>query len=814
MLKLIENINAGKTTFDELGAEGLEELISESIVNGDFSALQKLTNIYTGIYDYGAKERWWLLSRFEDDLWLLDFSSSERKKNRTSASKPRELNWGEIYLDDGIVLTAPKHRKLLDSFKNWILSADNPLDNGGKLVRPETARMKANSVISMINAILVQSQFLGLSRYQLLNVNDDFWLNILVNITRCGGLYGVFDLDKQLSSFLNKMSRAISDEHSDAFALNYPHITQPLDKDDIRLSLNNRTKACAWLFENGFYESKAGKKIAPLGNISVILPLIFKGRTLTLDGNFPRYKELILEPAPLLTEFEPIPNRNYGEGYDPRSLQRVIKAIKLIHTNIGNEGVAQPNVVSRYITPKFVMENESARAKTPGRTRTLPPELVFKLIRQCYEYVKEQIPNSPTKGGSHPTTLLDEIINFLSQAAMKTGSNNSNRPSKLSKHYQEEKHGHLPHTERSHWMKYEAIDSVNAYFIERGVKQIAAFDASSEDRFARRRNNESLFELYGVLLGAIALLLGALMARRQDELIELQPHGNLSPNLDPFLENGSTTNYNLKFKVKKSGLGGKTARNEVIERPLPHSIARIIWQLEQFNLNAIDKGITKGKLGLFNNLNANIYKLTPMDGKIFNNHLNLACDYFETEIVQYDTGEIKRNYVRIHQLRRFFAMAFFWSKRYKGMEALRWMLAHSDMEHLYHYISESDDGAVLIGVKATTITRSLSDPNSELYSSDEVEKLRKIIAKRVLGDESKSVDISTASDTYEYYEDESYHTVPHISKIEQEQAFENEVLTMLEGDEISLEPEFFTVTNSDGTSTKTFTLMLKIKDLD
>ncbi len=125
------------------------------------------------------------------------------------------------------------------------------------------------------------------------------------------------------------------------------------------------------------------------------------------------------------------------------------------------------------------------------------------------------------------------------------------------------------------------------------------------------------------------------------------------------------------------------------------------------------------------------------------------------------------------------------------MESLRWMLAHSDIEHLYHYISESESGVVLTGVKATTITRSIIDPSSELHNTIEIEELRKVIARRVLGNEAKAVELSTLSDASEYYKDESYKTIPHISQIQKEQAIENEIIDMLEVGSITLEPEFF-----------------------
>ncbi|TON99656.1 integrase, partial [Vibrio parahaemolyticus] len=182
-----------------------------------------------------------------------------------------------------------------------------------------------------------------------------------------------------------------------------------------------------------------------------------------------------------------------------------------------------------------------------------------------------------------------------------------------------------------------------------------------------------------------------------------------------------------------------------IERPIPQSIARFVWQLEQFNIKASELNLCQGKLSLFNNLNSKCSQLSQVRHVTYNAHLDNLCDYLETDLVEYYNGEYRRNYVRQHQLRRFFAMAFFWSKGFDGMDALRWMLGHSDIEHLYHYISESETGAVLNGAKASVIVRGVIDSTSELAKLEGIEEVRKIIAERLTGDSSTPVTIESVS---------------------------------------------------------------------
>ena len=85
-------------------------------------------------------------------------------------------------------------------------------------------------------------------------------------------------------------------------------------------------------------------------------------------------------------------------------------------------------------------------------------------------------------------------------------------------------------------------------------------------------------------------------------------------------------------------------------------------------------------------------------------NLDNLMDYFEVDLI-----EGKRPYIRQHQLRRFFAMAFFWSKGFKSIDTLRWFLGHTNPEHVYHYIQENTDGAILNNVKAQYIAENIKE---------------------------------------------------------------------------------------------------------
>jgi hypothetical protein len=791
---LIEDIVLDHSTLNGLSTETLEQIINFSVANDDYRALDIITHIHTGIYGYDDRQPEWLESKFTAPKWILTFGKTQKT-----------IHWDSVYLDDGKKLTGTKHRKLLNSFKYWITAADNPLENGGKIISPTTACAKVCRVIALINAILLHSKELKLAKYQLQNVNDDFWLNILMKFAEYGSFYGVYEFDKRTKALLDDASQGILDADAQGFKEKYPYISQYIAQDDIFLCLADRYKACTWLFEQGYYQN-THKAIKFSGNSAVLNKLLFDGKMLYHEINAPSYPELHLKEPKRNSEYRAVENKDTSSGTNTQTISMYIETIRLIHTNLEREDAASPSVLSERVSVGNV--GELVDLKKLGRTRTLPPKFVFNLIRQCYEFAKQHLPTD--KGA---VTLLDETLTLLAKARSKSAARHSNphRPHQDNLAWDEELHRNMSSTERGYWFQTEAISCLSDEYLKKGIKQVQSFADSVENRHERIRANESLFDLFSVLQGAIQVLVGAIMARRQDELSKLKPHGNLSPNVSPFSEEGAKTEYNLIFKVKKTGSKGI---NATIERPIPLSIARFIWQLEQFNIKASELNLAKGKLSLFNNLNSKDCQLSLVQHMTYNVHLDALCDYVETDLVEYDNGEYRRNYVRQHQLRRFFAMAFFWSKGTDGMDALRWMLGHSDLEHLYHYISESETGAVLNGAKASVIVRGVVDSTSELAKLDGVEEVRKIIAERLTGDSSTPITIESVSEAAEDYDDESYLTVPHISQIQKEQDIETEVIHLLEEGRITLEPEFFTIEDSDGNVTQTFNLILKIKDLD
>lgn len=216
---------------------------------------------------------------------------------------------------------------------------------------------------------------------------------------------------------------------------------------------------------------------------------------------------------------------------------------------------------------------------------------------------------------------------------------------------------------------------ISCYFIE-----------SDSNYFNNLRNNKSLLSILKVYYGCVLFVVGALMARRQSEIKSME--------IDCFDE----LNLQLGFRKSKSHIHSFGIRDYI---SLPTTEV-VINMLKNINSIAKKMKINQGNK-IFNFPNAFKPWVATEDKHNYYENLDNLFDYFEVDLI-----DGKRPYIRQHQLRRFFAMAFFWSKGFKSIDTLRWFLGHTNAEHVYHYIQENLDGYILNNVKAQYITENIS----------------------------------------------------------------------------------------------------------
>ena len=787
MLKLIvNNLKERKVGLHELNSEELTETLHYAVANQDFTLQREIGNHFTHIYDQTNGMPYWFKSSYDDDVSIFNFGQKDKVND-----------WSSVTLDDGLPLTHCKHKPLLNGFKNWLLAVSDPLENGGAVIKTSTVQSGVRKVMSLIDAILLRSAALELSQYHLSHITADFWLSLFKEMSEDGAQNGVYDFTDRTLEVVKAHAKNITQEQVKAFVSKHPFVNRYIAEDDLTLHLTKeeRIKACCWLDAQGYYKYRTDFEAQ--GNGVVLAMLLFEGKIASSILNIPTSPELWLTEKARSTEYRPFNSENSETSASKITIKAYILTAKLINTNIFKGNASSPSIeATKALSVRKI--NDLVTLKPEGRTQTLHPDMVFKLTRQSFEFVLK-----------YQQEILDACLLALSQGANKSTITHSNkeRPDERRGKFIPDIYQNMSMTERGHFMKTKVMSTLNQKAVKAmGIRQVLPFKALAADKYNAIRNNESLFELYGVLIGSCQYLIGIILARRQDELISLVSSGNLSPNLSPFEH--EYIEYNLIFKLKKSGNGGKLSTNQIIERPITASLAKIIWRLEAFNEAAISQEVGKGKtLGLFNNLDAKMCCLSKPSVKSFNAHLNSICDYFETPLVKMSNGELRRQYVRQHQLRRFFALLFFWQKRFQGLEALRWMLGHTDMSHLYHYISSNEVGDILNGVKATVIVQGVLNKDGELEKLKNIGELKATLAKKynagavIIDDLESVIDLADDDDI----------TAPHIDQLKAEANLESNLEELLKTGEISLEPNFFKVTDEDGQVRETFNLAFQVK---
>lgn len=789
MLKLIvNNLKERKVGLHELNSEELTKTLQYAVENQDFTLQREIGHHFTHIYDQADEMPYWFKSEYDDDVTIMNFGQ-----------KDKAVTWSSVMLDDGLPLTHFKHKPLLNGFKNWLLAVSDPLENGGTVIKTCTVKIGIEKVLSLIDAILLRSATLELSQYHLRHINADFWLSLFKAMSESGANSGVYNFTDRTVELVKAHASRITQEQVKAFVSKYPFVSRDIAEDDLTLYLTKeeRIKACCWLYTQGYYKYKSS--IAVQGNGLLLAKLLFEGKIASPLLNIPTSPELWLAEKAHTTEYRRLNTESSETSAAEATIISYISIARLINTNILKDNASSPSIeATKALSVRKI--NDLVTLRPTGRTQTLHPDVVFKLTRQSFEFILK-----------NQQDILDACLLALSQGASKNVKSNSNkdRPDKRRGKFIPEIHQDMSGTERSHFMQTKVMSTLNEKAVTAmGIRQVLPFGVCAADKYNAIRNNESLFELYGVLIGSCQYITGIITARRQNELVSLASSGNLSPNKNPFEEGNENIEYNLIFKLKKSGNGGKISTNKIIERPITASVAKIIWRLEEFNEAAISQGLVKGKtLGLFNNLYAKNCYICKANVKSFNAHLDSICDYFEAPLVKMGNGELRRQYVRQHQLRRFFALLFFWQKRFQGLEALRWMLGHTDMSHLYHYISSNEVGDILNGVKATVIVQGILNKDGELEKLKSIGELKATLAKKynagavIIDDLESVIDLADDDDI----------TAPHIDQLKAEGNLESNLEELLKTGEISLEPNFFKVTDEDGKVRETFNLAFQVK---
>lgn len=211
---------------------------------------------------------------------------------------------------------------------------------------------------------------------------------------------------------------------------------------------------------------------------------------------------------------------------------------------------------------------------------------------------------------------------------------------------------------------------------------IPTHGVSSKEYFERLRRNEGLLDMLHVLLGGLLVLINTLMARRAHELLTLNDNCVITTSEGLF----------LRFILGKANVG---EIREIVRRPMPNVAGRAIRLILRLKRGTEALGLAVPKV-LFVMPLADGSGLRAMTAADFALCLNRFSDWMASPLDERG----RRHYPRIHQLRRNFAMWFFYRGGTGGLEVLRYFLGHTNWRDVWRYIQESVSGRVLTWIRA------------------------------------------------------------------------------------------------------------------
>lgn len=701
-------------------------------------------------YGDELKKPYWLKNNFDDDIWELSLNHVNEKL----------LNFEIITLEDGSLLTS--NRKLVNTFKTWLVLAMSPKFNNGFFLSKTTIMGRISIVINLINYLLLNKHRLQISRRNLSGIDDNFVIETLISFAKDRLKDGLFNHSERVKNYLIEEIKNISLEEVDKFEYDFPLIPENYINKALNLEIDQIRKARYFLFHRGAY--KGGKHLYLYVRAN-FFDFLFEGSIINpTHFKSPIYLELNLSSTIAIQEYPYLPVREEeNSSSTSRHIMHYYRYMKILHFLRNFEDCYHvKNVDFNKITLKRL--KNLIELNHGGHYRTPPTIVVFPLLKNSFEFVFKYMDD-----------ILDSVFNILKYCK----DNN---------------------------IKYRSIDKniikrfCSDKLIRIGVKSWNIY-TTDKVRFEKIRNNEGLLNLYDVLIGSLQIIIGSIMARRHSEILELNPIKTLAPNIDP--EIASNRDYYISFHNRKSGISGEYDFRELIAKPTPRSVAKLVYKLQKFNQKLCDEKLASlDNIYLLNNISPNLLKIYHLTITNARKLIDNACDYFETPLVQYTENVICRYYIRQHQLRRFFTMLFFWSKSYAGLDTLRSFLGHTDIEHLYHYITEENHGEVLNGVKAQFLYHEIT--NADSHNIENIDRLRKKILKHF---NISQLDLFSEEDCLIFYPDNK--ECKDLRKIIPIQSY---IESMLETQRIELYPDFFSTYDQNNEKIRDFKLIIKINE--
>lgn len=679
-------------------------MLNEMEIHNDLAFLTKIGGERYDQY----RQAEWLHSPFEAEVWECYFGDSYSLK----------IDF-RVKLDNDDLLTNPKHLGLLEIFKCWLCVQTHFDATGGQVLNSKSEYDRIIRTLHIIDYFLLHAIKLQISKFGLEAITENDFIGLFLNLASSNTVANtIYDWPGRLSTFFKKRIKQLSLDDAKTVADSFPFLSKdipPEDNHTLNLTQAEIINVRIWLWSNGFYKpaTRSDYRFSP--NTERLAKLIFSN---TLRGKTPKPipDELLIERIESFSrEYPAVPVRtNEADQLSEQKFNTYLSVVRRLGL-LAEIKLAVPLSALKSLNTKDMYH--SLNLKTTGRFKTLPQQIVLQSLRNAVEFSLE---------------YGDDLIeSYLSLA--KTATSVGRTCMKYSNDFPI---GNLMTQKiRSLGVEKWTLDNMDANF----HKDYLYFDRYQY--FQALRSNLGLWELLRVFYGAVQICVGTLMARRSGEITDLMAGHCVD-----------ISGSKLIFYNRKSGIVGKREKEA---RPIPKIAVNMIRQLEKLQSGLVKIGLLEHKTNLFSFPSQSSKSLiTGLNHTRLSESIDFFCDYFQTPT----NKEGQRYYIRQHQLRRFFAMLFFWGKSFGGMDTLRWFLGHTDVQHLYHYITESTPGEVLRSVKAHYAGEMV------INASEEVESLSELINQHF---GTKEFSVLDSDELDEYIED-----------------------LMIEG-RVEIEPEFF-----------------------
>lgn len=612
----------------------------------------------------------WLLSDFDEPTWNYSFGYKK---------KPKTLDWN-IKLSDGSSLLDEKNRELYQGFKYFLTSSTRSYSGMGA-----SNDLKGHQVKQFIRAChVIDHLVLNGARYQLCDyglggLTAGNLIEILETISRTPSIFeSIYKWTERLREFCYQTLQDTSEMEVINLLKTRPQLLIITDeqKDDDQLGIPHELIPpirAALLFCGLYSQPQVDYGYQP--NTVTISQIVYPQLLWGKNQAKPVHTILGFNDSVSMysREYPWIPT-NTGVNERMRdqtffSYRATVYSLGILH----EIGLTAPPISALIEADSFTPE-----LGTKGRFRTVPSDIVFSSLKSAIEFHIK-----------HGSKLIKGFCRIAIECKKRDIS-----PSTLSQR--------------------EVRRIVGPYLVKLGVIRLSlvsrngfkpigsTLKGEKSNYYSNLRANAGLYDLLAVYMGGIQLTIGILMARRISELYSLRADSCLDEAGEwLFFGNGKSSKH--LFGLRRSEA-----------RPIEPIAAAMIKNLVKMQKILI-------RVGYINSFKT-LFALPQMRGtrefidssaNTFNRNLDFFCDYFQTPINE----QGQRWYLRQHQMRRFFAMLFFYCGSFSNLDTLRWMLGHADLQHVYNYITESTDGALLNSAAAQFAAENIHIGSTENFTA-------------------------------------------------------------------------------------------------